>query len=449
MKIAIIGSGISGLTAAYVLNQQHDIVVYESADRLGGHTATIDIEYEEKSYAIDTGFIVFNDWTYPNFKKILKQIGVDYQPTTMGFSVTCENTGLEYSGGSLNTLFAQRRNLLNIQHWRMIRDILRFNKESLSDVDSGGEYLEMTLGEYLTKKNYSDAFMDNYLIPMGAAIWSATTKVMKGFPLQFFVRFFRNHGLLSIKDRPQWHVIKGGSRSYIEPLVSGFKDSIRLSSGIKEITRNESNVTITTVHGDTEIFDQVVIASHSDQALSMLTDPSEQEKAVLGAIAYQPNEVVLHTDTALLPQRKSTWSSWNYRILKEQVSSPDALPVLTYDMNILQSIDSNTTFCVTLNKTDAIDPKKILGVYEYSHPVFSMEAIAAQQQWSTINGVNNTWFCGAYWANGFHEDGVVSALKVTERLGATLDSISKNVTKNNPSEENRNMDEDVVAEVAD
>ncbi|MGH1486333.1 MAG: NAD(P)/FAD-dependent oxidoreductase [Cellvibrionaceae bacterium] len=422
MKIAIIGAGISGLTAAYVLNRQHEITVYESANRLGGHTATIDIQHQGRDYAIDTGFIVLNDWTYPNFQKILRQIGVDWQPTTMGFSVACENTGLEYSGGSLNTLFAQRRNLLNINHWRMIRDILRFNKEALVDVDSGGIYLEMTLGEYLAKKNYSSAFMDKYLIPMGSAIWSATTTVMKGFPLQFFVRFFRNHGLLSVKNRPQWHVVKGGSRAYLAPLTESFKDNIRLDSAIKNITRADNGVTVTTIHGDSDVFDQVIIASHSDQALSMLSDASKEEKNVLGAIAYQDNEVVLHTDTSLLPDRKSTWSSWNYRILKEESSNLDTLPVLTYDMNILQSIESETTFCVTLNKTDAIDPKKILGTYHYSHPVFSMDAIAAQQQWHTVNGVNNTWFCGAYWANGFHEDGVVSALRVAEQLGVTLDS---------------------------
>ena len=422
MKLAIIGAGISGLTAAYVLNRQYDITVYEAASRLGGHTATMDVEYQGRDYAIDTGFIVLNDWTYPNFQKILQQIGVDWQPTTMGFSVTCENTGLEYSGGNLNTLFAQRRNLLNINHWRMIRDILRFNKEALVDVDSGGVYLEMTLGDYLEEKHYSSAFMDKYLIPMGSAIWSATTSVMKGFPLQFFVRFFRNHGLLSVKNRPQWHVIKGGSRAYLAPLTERFNDKIRLNAAINNITRTDEGVTVTTVHGDVDVFDQVIIASHSDQALSMLSDASEAEKRILGAIKYQKNEVVLHTDTALLPKSKPTWSSWNYRILKEENTALDALPVLTYDMNILQSIESETNFCVTLNKTDAIDPQKILGVYHYAHPVFSMDAMAAQQQWHTINGVNNTWFCGAYWANGFHEDGVVSALRVAEQLGVSLDS---------------------------
>ncbi len=426
MKIAIIGAGISGLTAAYVLNRHHDVVVYEAAHRLGGHTATIDINHNGIDYAIDTGFIVFNDWTYPNFQKLLGQLGIASKPTAMGFSVTCEHSGLEYSGTNLNTMFAQRRNIFNIKHWKMIRDILRFNKEALIDVESGGAYLQMTLGDYLVNKSYSDTFIDKYLIPMGAAIWSASISVIKNFSLQFFVRFFRNHGLLSVNDRPQWHVIEGGSRSYIDPLIESFHDNIRLNSPIKAIHRGEDGVTVTT-NDDKEIFDQVIIASHSDQALAMLADASDEEKSVLGAIPYQKNEVVLHTDTSILPQKKSTWSSWNYRIIRENknqkshnVVYEQAPPVLTYDMNILQSIESSDTFCVTLNNTDAINPEKILGIYHYDHPVFSLAAIDAQQQWSSVNGVNKTWFCGAYWANGFHEDGVVSALRVAEKLGAAL-----------------------------
>jgi predicted NAD/FAD-binding protein len=327
-----------------------------------------------------------------------------------------------------------------VKHWFMIRDILRFNKEALPDIESGGRYLEMSLGEYLLQKNYSKIFTDKYLIPMGAAIWSASTNVMKSFSLQFFVRFFRNHGLLSVSDRPQWRVIKGGSRAYIEPLSQRFKDNIRLDSAIKSISRTVDGVLIETVHGLSECFDQVVIAAHSDQALAMLTDATVKETELLSAIPYQKNEVVLHTDISLLPKRRSTWSSWNYRITDQQTTSNSAIhtansrdsdntikqtlddkpPVLTYDMNILQSIKSDTTFCVTLNKTDAIDPDKILGTYYYDHPVFSRESVAAQDQWETINGVNKTWFCGAYWANGFHEDGVVSALRVAEKLGSSL-----------------------------
>ena len=431
MKIAVVGAGISGLTAAYVLSPQHEVTVFEANDRLGGHTATKDVHVNGRDYAIDTGFIVFNDWTYPNFQKLLAQLDVDSSPTDMGFSVCCEKTGLEYSGTNLNTMFAQRSNLFSVKHWRMIRDILRFNKEALPDVESGGRYLEMTLDEYLQQKKYSKIFTDKYLIPMGSAIWSASTNVMKGFSLRFFVHFFRNHGLLSVSDRPQWRVIKGGSRAYIKPLTQRFKNNIRLNSAVKSIQRNDNGVVIKTIHGLSERFDQVVIAAHSDQALAMLADASDKETELLSAIPYQKNEVILHTDISLLPTRRSTWSSWNYRITDEptanesdlktnKTTSDDQLPVLTYDMNILQSIASDTTFCVTLNKSDAIDPEKILGTYYYDHPVFSQKSVAAQEQWQTINGVNKTWFCGAYWANGFHEDGVLSALRVAEKLGSSL-----------------------------
>ncbi|MGH1439718.1 MAG: NAD(P)/FAD-dependent oxidoreductase [Cellvibrionaceae bacterium] len=422
MKIAIIGAGISGLTAAYVLNRNHDITLYEANDRLGGHTATKDIHFKGRDYAIDTGFIVFNDWTYPNFKELLKQLDVEYQPTEMGFSVSCELSGLEYSGNNLNTLFAQRRNIFKANHWQMIRDILRFNKEAIVDIDSGGQYLDMTLGDYLKHKQYSTTFIDKYLIPMGAAIWSASTSVMQEFPLQFFVHFFRNHGLLSVNERPQWHTIKGGSRSYIEPIIRHFEDKVRLASPVLSVERSEDRVTIKTAQ-DSQDYDHVVIASHSDQALAMLKDVSADEMEVLSKIPYQKNEVVLHTDASILPSKRSTWSSWNYRIVDDgddSASNHELPPVLTYDMNILQSIQSDATFCVTLNRTQAIAPEKILGTYHYDHPVFSVEGIKAQQRWSEINGVNRTWFCGAYWANGFHEDGVVSALKVADKFGASL-----------------------------
>ena len=427
MKIAIIGSGISGLTAAYLLSRKHDVVVYEASGRIGGHTATMDIQHQGQNYAIDTGFIVFNDWTYPNFKKLLAQLNVEDQETKMGFSVSCEESGLEYSGTSISSLFAQRRNIFNLGHWRMIKDIIRFNKQAPKDIAANRYPSSMTLGEYLRKKNYSSVFIDKYLIPMGAAIWSASTSVMHNFPLQFFVKFFVNHGLLSVNHRPQWHVIKGGSRSYLAPLTANFSDNIRLNSPVAAIARTQNEaastrakvqVNVTTVSGGQDIFDHVVIATHSDQALAMLADPSPAEQQVLGAIAYQGNEVVLHTDDSLLPNNRETWSSWNYRIVDDQhVQSP---PILTYNMNILQSINSRETFCVTLNGTHKISPDRILGVYHYSHPVFSLDAIAAQQQWSKINGPNNTWYCGAYWTNGFHEDGVKSALRVAEQFDIDL-----------------------------
>ncbi|TQV80073.1 FAD-dependent oxidoreductase [Exilibacterium tricleocarpae] len=418
MRIAIIGSGISGLTAAYLLNREHDITVFESRDRIGGHTATIDVSVNGSEQAIDTGFIVYNDWTYPNFIDLLAQLGVASQPTNMGFSVSCRQTGLEYSGAGFSTLFAQRRNLLRPRHWRMLADIVRFNREAVADLEQGRIDAAATLGDYLTRRRYSQAFIRHYLVPMGAAIWSASTDTMLNFPLAFFVRFFKNHGLLSITDRPQWRVIKGGSREYLGPLTAGFKKRIKVATPIQSVRRQGDRVLLS-YRGDdgprTESYDHVVMACHSDQALQLLGDASAAEQRLLGAIPYQDNEVILHTDTTLLPRRRSTWSSWNYLLTDYRQERP----VLTYNMNILQGLDHPTTFCVTLNQTAAIDPAKILGHFNYAHPVFNLDGIAAQQRWGDINGVNRTWFCGAYWGNGFHEDGVSSALRVAEALGDT------------------------------
>jgi predicted NAD/FAD-binding protein len=411
LKIAIIGSGISGLTAAYYLHKDHDICLYEADSRLGGHTATKQVHVDGQDYLIDTGFIVFNDWTYPNFIKLLTELGVESQPTEMGFSVFNPEDDLEYAGTNLSTLFAQKRNIFCLSHWKMLRDIVRFNKEALADFEAGKLEINESLGNYLQRKNYSEAFIERYLIPMGSAIWSATQGAMLTFPLEFFIRFFKNHGLLNVVNRPQWRVIKGGSQAYIAPLVKEFKHRIKLSSPVARIIRTETGVTLIS-NGVSEDFDQVVIACHSDQALAMLGDPSNHEQEILGAIAYQQNSVVMHTDTTLLPKRKPTWSSWNYLLQDNNHQAP----ILTYSMNILQGIESKTEFCVTLNAKHKIDAKKILGEYQYAHPIFSEEAMQAQAKWSLINGVNRTWFCGAYWFNGFHEDGVNSALRVINGL---------------------------------
>lgn len=413
MKIAIIGSGISGLTAAYYLNRSHDVYLYEADDRLGGHTATKSIDIGGRNYSIDTGFIVFNDWTYPNFIKLLDELKVESQPTTMGFSVFDPLNGFEYAGTNFFTLFAQKRNFFSLSHWRMLRDIVRFNKEALADLQSGNLEPNENLGHYLQRKHYSPAFTERYLIPMGCAIWSATQGAMLAFPLEFFIRFFSNHGLLNVVNRPQWRVIKDGSKSYIAPLIKSFEHKIKLNHAVEKIVRDKNGVSITG-NGSTETYDQVVLACHSDQALALLADASADEKSVLGAIAYQKNSVVLHTDTDFLPRRKSTWSSWNYQ-LQNDTQKP---PILSYSMNILQDIKSDIEFCVTLNAKEKINPAKILGSYEYAHPVFSQSAMRAQESWGTINGVNRTWFCGAYWFNGFHEDGVNSALRVIKGLGA-------------------------------
>ncbi len=422
MKIAIIGSGISGLTSAYLLQDLHDIQVFEQNDAIGGHTATINVDWKGKSYAVDTGFIVFNDRTYPNFIKLMDRLGVASQNTEMSFSVSCDQSGLEYSGSDLNGFFAQRRNIVSRQHWKMLTDILRFNREAQAELDAGTLPEAMTLGEYLHKKGYGAEFIEKFLVPMGSAIWSASIADMMEFPLLFFVRFFSHHGLLTIKDRPQWKVIQGGSKAYLQPLTAGFKDRIRCGVKLKTVRRfqtsadenSTSAVELVFENGDTETFDQVIFACHSDQALALLEVPTEQEQQILGAIPYAMNEVVLHTDKDILPTRERAWASWNYRLGR----ASDESASLSYNMNILQGIDANDTFVVTLNATERLNPDKILGTFHYAHPQFTVAGIAAQQRWAEISGVNNTWFCGAYWRNGFHEDGCWSGVRTAQALGA-------------------------------
>ena len=411
-NVAIIGTGISGLTAAYYLRQHHQITLFESADRIGGHTATVDVELDGREYAIDTGFIVYNDWTYPNFIELINELGVTTRPTEMSFSVRCDGTGLEYGGNNLNTLFAQRRNLLKPSYYRMLFDILRFNREAIEDLDNGKIADGTRLGDYLAERGYGDGFIYQYLLPMGCAIWSASTRSMLDFPLLFFVRFFKNHGLLSVNDRPQWHVIQGGSRSYLEPLTRDFKDAIHLNARIEMVRRTPDAVEVVMQDGGRHRFDEVVFACHSDQALALLADATLAERDALAAIPYQENEVVLHTDTSLLPRKRGAWSSWNYWLRERHQEQA----VLTYDMNILQGISSPHCFCVTLNASEAIAPDKIINKFSYSHPVFSLESVDAAQQIIQLNGLNRTWFAGAYLGNGFHEDGVVAGRRVAEGI---------------------------------
>jgi len=422
-RIAIIGSGISGQTCGYLLSKKHQVTLFEANDYLGGHTATIDIGIDNKTLAVDTGFIVFNDRTYPNFIKMMKQIGIASTPTEMSFSVHNKASGLEYNGHNLDTLFAQRRNLLNPRFYYFIIEILRFNRLSkkantLLQSNPNDQGSLGTLGEFLDQHGFSDYFATHYVLAMTAAIWSASIKSCRDFPLQFFLRFLSNHGLLDIANRPQWYVIKGGSRSYIPKLTQSIQD-VRLNSAVTSVTRHNGHVDITS-DNKTESFDEVIFACHSNQALALLKDPSTAELQVLGAIKYRNNEVVLHTDNSLLPKHKKTYASWNYCI-DPQV---DELPTLTYNMNILQGLKTEQDLCVTLNQTKRIDPQHILRRFNYSHPVFSLESIAAQNQRRTICGNKLTHFCGAYWYNGFHEDGVRSALDVCQRFGITLDTVN-------------------------
>jgi predicted NAD/FAD-binding protein len=411
MKAAIIGSGISGLTAAYRLHQRHEVVVFEAASYGGGHTNTVDENLDGEQHSIDTGFIVFNDWTYPNFIQMLTELGVASKPTSMSFSVRDDRVNLEYNGESLNSLFAQRRNLLRPRFYRMVADILRFNKHAVRLVT--GEDAEATVGEFLARHRYSQEFADRYLLPMGAAIWSCPTGTFSQFPIRFVVEFYRNHGLLSITDRPTWRVIVGGSRNYVRPLTRGFRNQIRLNTPVSRVTRFADRVEVQPLHGAPEKFDHVIFACHSDQALKILgTDASPIEREVLLAFPYERNMAVLHTDASVLPERKRCWASWNYRVHREQ---PTAATV-TYNMNILQGLRSQKTFCVTLNDEPAIDPKTILQRFEYHHPVFTAKRATAQARHADLINVNRTSYCGAYWGNGFHEDGVVSALAVVKSL---------------------------------
>lgn len=415
--IAVIGTGISGLTAAYLLSKKHRISVYEKSSVIGGHTATVDVDVENTRYAIDTGFIVFNNKTYPNYLALLDEIGVGKQETEMSFSVHNSQTGLEYNGHNLDTLFAQRRNIFRPQFWRLISEILRFNKlckQAHKDDDFPEHF---TLGEFLEKNAFSRYFCEHYILPMGAAIWSSSLAQMEGFEFRFFVNFFHNHGLLNIADRPQWYVIPNGSRSYLKPLCKRFERNIHLNTDIEKITRHNDKVQLHFGDGIAQEFDEVVIACHSDQALALLGDATDNERYILSAMPYSANSVVLHTDISLLPKRKKAWASWNYQLTNERTKPAS----VTYNMNILQGLTSDHTFCVTLNQKEAIAPEKILREFTYHHPIFSLESLNAQQQRDVICGKQHTHFAGAYWHNGFHEDGVKSAVEVAKRFDCYLD----------------------------
>jgi predicted NAD/FAD-binding protein len=417
VKIAIIGSGISGLTSAYLLHKKHDIHVFESAPVLGGHTATVEFDYEGKSHKVDTGFIVFNDWTYPNFIALMNDIGVESRPSDMSFGVVCESSNLQYAGVEgrarmLNGLFAQRRRLFSPRYLRMLLDIVKFNKRAIADVEKDRIEPQWTLREYVSRNGLGDYFTRYYLIPMASAIWSTPYRQMEDFPMSFMLPFMYRHGLLSVANRPKWRTIVGGSSAYIEPLIAGFKDKIRLSTPVTGVSRKKDCVTLTTPVGNEE-FDQVIFACHSDQALALLNEPTSSETALLSAVLYQENEVVLHSDASLMPSNRRAWASWNYR-LSEGCESE--LPMVTYDMNRLMGLSDSSKFFVTLNSAGTIAPELIHKTYHYAHPIFTRKGVRAQRRWDEINGPNRSWFCGAWWGKGFHEDGVDSALRVVRAI---------------------------------
>ena len=410
MRIAIIGGGISGLTCGWLLHRHHDVTLFEGGERAGGHSNTVSAEYEGESQSIDTGFIVCNDRTYPQFLALLEQLDVTPVPTTMSFAVRCDKTGIEYCGSSLGGLFAQRSNIASPGFLRMIADILRFNAAGMKDADQVSS--DMTVAEYVRRKRFGSRFTDHYLYPMGAAIWSCPLGTFSEFPIAFILKFYRNHGLLQIRNRPQWYTIPGGSRTYVDRLIQPWDNSIRTRTPVKSVIRSENSVRVLTEASD-ETFDEVIFACHSDTALSLLDAPSQTEEEVLSAFPYEMNDVILHADEQVLPRRRSAWAAWNYRIPQQEQQRP----TVTYNMNILQHLKSRHTYCVTLNDADSIRSDRILSRHRYSHPVFSLSQSEMQGRHDDLIRADRTSFCGAYWKNGFHEDGVASATRVCRAFG--------------------------------
>ena len=412
LKIAIIGSGISGLTSAYILNKKHDITIYEKNDYIGGHTHTHKIPENNTTFNVDSGFIVYNENTYPNFIRLLDLLNVERQHSNMGFSVKTSYKDFEYSGNSIGSIFAKKSNMFNPYFLNMLKSILRFNKVSIKDLDKIDA--STSLVEYLKSKRFSSYFIKYYIVPMAAAIWSTSPKMILKMPALFFIKFFNNHGLLQVKNRPQWWVIKNGSKQYVKKIINQFNGTINLNTPVIKVSRNENQVIIKT-KTNSDVFDAVIFATHSDQSLRLLQDYSKDEKNILSKIKYQKNTALIHTDTSILPKRKNAWSSWNYLLNKD-----DDTVTLTYNMNILQSLNASKTYCVTINDCDLVDKDKIIKKINYEHPLFTKDTIESQNNKNLINGVNNTYFCGAYWGNGFHEDGVNSALDVCKKFGMEL-----------------------------
>ena len=406
-RIAVVGSGISGLTAGFKLSKSHEVHLLEKNSKLGGHTDTHKFAIDGTDIWVDSGFIVHNDRTYPEFQNILAELGCKTSPTEMSFSV--KKHGLEYKGKTLNTLFAQRGNLVSISFLRMVRDIIKFNNRATRGIESN---LERTIGEYLDEENYSWEFKNNYLLPMAGAIWSTGKDPIKSFPLGAFLSFFQNHGLLQLRNRPKWMVIDGGSETYVNEMAKKIS-KIFLDCEVTGIKRTKEKVTLTTENFVSD-YDRVIIATHSDQALKLLENPTEREAEILGSMKYTSNKVVVHTDESLMPERKLAWASWNYNLNADEEKAS-----LTYYMNLLQNLEVDRSIFVTLNDPDTIDPSKILARRDYEHPFYDAGMIASQKRHSEISGENRTHFVGAYWGNGFHEDGVMSAIKAQKEIEAS------------------------------
>jgi predicted NAD/FAD-binding protein len=414
VKIAIVGGGISGLAVAHLLHKRHEVTLFEAAPYTGGHTHTVRVDTPNETHHVDTGFIVFNDRNYPNFERLLRTLGVRWQASEMSFSVSDGEGGFEYASGSPNGVFANRRHLAAPTFHRMVADLHRFHRAAKQLLESGNE--QLSFREWLDRQRFSRAFVERLIVPQVSAVWSADPRSLSRFPARFLAEFFANHGMLGFRSRPRWRTISGGSARYVEALTAPFAHRIRHSAPVAAVERREDHVLVTVRGRESQRFDQVVLATHSDQALDLLRDPSAREHEVLSSIPYQSNEVVLHTDSRLLPRRRRAWASWNYHLLKE----PPGRATVTYHMNRLQSLTAEQEFCVTLNQTKRVDPERVIKRIQYAHPVYTPDGVRAQSRVEEISGVRRTHFCGAYWGWGFHEDGVNSALRVAAAFGAGL-----------------------------
>jgi len=414
MKVAVVGAGVSGLVVAHLLHPAHEVTVFETNGYAGGHTNTIRVDTPNETHEVDTGFIVFNDRNYPNFERLLGRVGVAWQPSAMSFSVSDGVGDFEYSSGSPNGLFAKRAHLVTPWFHRMVADLARFNRAARELLDDDAP--DVSLRAWLEHHRFSRTFIERLIVPQASAVWSAAPRQMWSFPARFLAEFFDNHGMLSVRGRPSWRTVRGGSARYVEALTRPFSSRLRLRTPVQEVTRHHDHVLVKPRGGEAERFDEVVLATHSDQALALLADASGREREILGAIPYQPNEAVLHTDARMLPRRRRAWASWNYHLLPE----PKPASTVTYHMNRLQSLRAEREFCVTLNHSERIDPARVIRRISYAHPVYTEAGVRAQARVGEIDGCNRTHFCGAYWGWGFHEDGVVSAVRACRPFGVTL-----------------------------
>ncbi|HEY5439211.1 MAG TPA: FAD-dependent oxidoreductase [Acidimicrobiales bacterium] len=410
-RIAIIGSGVAGLVAAHQLSPDSNVVVFEADDRVGGHVNTVAVHEPRQTLGIDTGFIVYNERNYPGFTALLDRLGVASQPSDMSFSVASPSTGLEYRGTNLNTLLARRSNAVRPSFVRMVSDIPRFNRAARALLDH--DDISLSLDDFLHREGFSQPFVDDYLVPLGAAIWSANPQEFSSFPMTSLARFLDQHGLLSLGNRPPWRTVVGGAKRYVDALTWPIRDRIRTRCAVRVVERDDDGVLVRSDgQPEGERFDRVVFATHANTTLALLASPSPDEVAVLGAFRFQPNRATLHTDERLLPKRRRAWASWNYR----RTSDEQRVPVLTYYANRLQDLTSTTNYCITLNADATIDPSKVIASFDYAHPTFDEAALRAQRRHGDIDGRHRSHFVGAYWGYGFHEDGVQSALRAVQRM---------------------------------